>query len=599
MSIIQSTKALDTFLVGTLRAEIFCFDTGADYEFYFKKCEFVCTKAKPSVGQISASQNLSEMLDFISRAHNIAVYQNLPKEAKIFGNLANSSQNTSKNTSPNIALKINGIALLGDEKIGELLERFGLEWRIEPLCTRFVEKDLRLDLEAMKSRYDEVLGKWCFLSDEEKDKIYEFLVLNAINERGEKYIGDGFLLFMHYVAKNHKEHLDTILESISDKENGVLAYSSIQNLLYKQNPQIDMDIEWLISALLSQKSCMPILQNLNKQNKNHINSKQDFIDFLDSIALLESKNTDKKEAKYILFDGYHTRYARQSSELIASCEKLCERLSIPLSKKENVSFVYNGGHFARIYDLHLFIERTVWNVLQAMKVGHTLLFGDYASFCEAKFALEMNLILFALKNAKSSDKESKKILDTQKLAKSLLDMQNLINQHENKDALQAWLKQEPIAYIGDLLEGSLDRLDFGTNAKTNSLPNALSIVAYTPNAISTLESRLDNPSYLTKLAHTINALNAKSATKIDVLDMISQDFSHLDCLEVQCHSYLEESARIRFFGIDLGADVLLVDSVEQFYVFDTKVRQSAKAYNRDIDDTNAMFLPSLALRLLT
>ncbi|MGX3045462.1 DUF5644 domain-containing protein [Helicobacter sp. T3_23-1056] len=595
MSIIQSTKALDTFAIGTLRAEIFCFDARVDYEFYFKKCEITCTKAKPSVGQISTNQNLSEMLDFISSAHNIAVYQHLPKGGKIFDNLANDS----KKTSPNIALKINGIALLGDEKIGELLERFGLEWRIEPLCTRFVEKDLRLDVEAMKSCYDEILSKWCFLSDEEKDKIYEFLPLNAINERGDKYIGDGFLLFTHYVAKNHKEHLGKILETISDKENGVLNYSSIQNLLYKQNPQIDMDIEWLISALLSQKSYAPMLQNLIKTSKNYINHQKDFIDFLDSNVLLESKNVDKKEIKYMLFDGYHTRYTKQSSQLIASCEKLCERLSIPLSKKDGVSFVYNGGHFARIYDLHLFIERTVCNVLQAMAKGHTLLFGDYASFCEAKFALEMNLILYALKNAKSSDTKSEKILDAQKLAKSLLEVQNLINQHEKKDALQAWLKQEPIAYIGDLLEGHLDSLDFDTSAKKNSLPKTLNMVAYTPNATSTLESRLGNTSYLTKLTHTINTLNAKSATKIDLLDIISQDFSHLDVLDMQCHSYLEESARIRFFGIDLGADALLVDSVEQCYIFDTKVRQSAKAYNRDIDSTNAMFLPSLALRLLT
>ena len=598
MSIIQSTKALDTFVVGTLRAEIFCFDAKADYECYFKKCEIICTKAKPSVGQISASQNLSEMLDFISHAHNIAVYQHLPKDGKIFGRLDNETQKPS----PNIALKINGIAALGDEKMGELLDRFGLEWRIEPLCTRFVAKDLRLDLEEMKSCYDEILGKWDFLRDEEKDKIYEFLPLNALNERGDKYIGDGFLLFAHYVAKNHKEHLDTILEAISDKENGVLNYSSIQNLLYKQNPQIDMDIEWLISALLSHKSYDTMRKNLIKTSKNNATSQKDFMDFLDSSDVLESKNEDKKETTYILFSGYHTRYTKQSSNLIASCEKLCERLSIPLAKNESAEFIYNGGHFARIYDLHLFIERTLHNVYQAITKGYTLLFGDYASFCEAKFALEMNLILYALKNAKSNDAQSDNILDTQKLAQYMRDMQNLINQHEKKDALQAWLKQKPIAYIGDLLEEHLDSLDVGKNATNNKntgLPNALNIVAYTPNATSTLESRLDDTSYLAKLTHTINALNTKSATKIDLLDIISQDFSHLDCLEEQSHSYLEESARIRFFGIDLGADVLLVDSVEQFYAFDTKARQSAKAYNRDIDSTNAIFLPSLILSLFS
>ena len=565
----MSNVAIDTLktasinnVVGTLELEIFRFNPNADYEFYFQKYTIAFTKGKPTHTQISTNQTLREILACID---------------------------SDLSFSQSIELKINGIALLEDENLSALIDRFGIEWRIEPLNTLYVKKDLLLDKEAMLKQYEDFFSKCDFILPDERERLYQYLPINLVSQRSREYLGDGFFLFVKWLAQRHTKHLDILLESINDTKNGVLAYASIQNLLYKPNPQIDKDIEWLIESLLA--SHKQIRQNLIKYPK------QDFIDyqkdFIDSSAFATSK--------YIIFNGYDTRYAKESSELVASCKELCEKtlcktLGITVSS-EKIDFIYNGGHFTRIADLSAFVKRTLHNILQANAKGYTVLFGDYASFCEARFALEINLVLEASAHTKSPQSP----LDTNKLKDFVESTQNLINKHPKKDHINAWLKQKPIAYIGDLLAKHFHNVK--DSSPKDSKGEDFAIVAYTPNNASALEfdlSFLRDSSYVEKVANIANAICEKTPNKVFLQDFIRQDFSHLECL--QAHSYpqcyLEESARIRFFGIDLGADVLLVDTVEQFCAFDSQASKSAKAYNRDMDNTKAMFLPQLALRCL-
>lgn len=542
--------------IGFLHLEIFCFDPKADYEFYFKKHKISYTQAKPSGEQISTSQTLGEILACISSTLDICV-------------------------DTSVGLKINGIALLGDnisdeldykagkehkgilsketkETLGALLERFGNEWRIEPLSTLYVKKDLALDVEAMHSKYEEFFDKHHFITQDERKSLSKYLPLNLISTRDDDYLGDGFFLFVRRLAQRHSEHLDDLLESISDTKNGVLSYSSIQNLLYKPNPQIDRDIEWLINALLAQKR--EISQALVKSSKK---------DFDDTSNLAKSNAPTNimdstKDTTYILFDGYDSSSGKESSELITSCQKLCEKLEIPLASKSaqaNISFAYNGGHFTRIADFDFFIKCTLGNILQANSCGYTLLFGDYASFCEARLALQMLAV--------KSKNEIKDFMTN------------------NKEKIHSI--KEPIAYIGDLLK---ERLHTFAHSDDSS---ALSVVSFISNTTSALESIINETSYIERIQGVFDALN-QSSKKIILKSYIAQDFSHLAHLNEQC--YLEESAKIRFAGIDEGADLLLVDSIEQFRTFDTQAKSSAKAYGRDMDSTKAMFLPSLVLLVL-
>lgn len=568
-------------MIGFLHLEIFCFDPKADYEFYFKKHKISYTHAKPSGEQISTSQTLGEILARISSALDICV-------------------------DTNVGLKINGIALLGDniddisdelgykagkehkeilsketkETLGALLERFGNEWRIEPLSTLYVKKDLTLDVEAMHSKYEEFFDKHHFITQDERKSLSKYLPLNLISTRDDDYLGDGFFLFVKRLAQKHSEHLDDLLESISDTKNGVLSYSSIQNLLYKPNPQIDRNIEWLINTLLEQKR--EIRQALVK------NSKKDFDDTSNLTKSNASTNIidSTKDTTYILFDGYDSSKGKESSELITSCQKLCEKLEIPLASKAdnssksaqaNVSFAYNGGYFTYIADFDFFIKCTLSNILQANSNGYTLLFGDYASFCEAKLALQ------ALSSAKSKNKNAPEITK---------ELKNFIESNHNAEAINRLLSQDSIAYIGDLLK---ERLHTFAHSDESS---ALSVVSFISNTTSALESSLDEideNSYIERIQGIFDALN-QGSKKIILKSYIAQDFSHLAHLNEQC--YLEESAKIRFAGIDEGADLLLVDSVEQFRAFDTQAKSSAKAYGRDMDSTKAVFLPSLILLVL-
>lgn len=544
--------------IGFLHLEIFCFDPKADYEFYFKKHKISYTQAKPSGEQISTSQTLGEILACISSTLDICV-------------------------DTSVGLKINGIALLGDnisdeldykagkehkeilsketsskETLGALLDRFGNEWRIEPLSTLYVKKDLTLDMEAMHSKYEEFFDRHHFITQDERKSLSKYLPLNLISTRDDDYLGDGFFLFVRRLVQKHSEHLDDLLESISDTKNGVLSYSSIQNLLYKPNSQIDRDIEWLINALLAQKR--EISQALVK------NSKKDFDDTSNLAKSNASTNImdSTKDTTYILFDSYDSSRGKESSELITSCQKLCEKLEIPLASKSaqaNISFAYNGGHFTRIADFDFFIKCTLGNILQANSCGYTLLFGDYASFCEARLALQMLAV--------KSKNEIKDFMTN------------------NKEKIHSM--KEPIAYIGDLLK---ERLHTFAHSDESS---ALSVVSFVSNTTSALESIINEPSYIERIQGIFDALN-QGSKKIILKSYIAQDFSHLAHLNEQC--YLEESAKIRFAGIDEGADLLLVDSVEQFRAFDTQAKSSAKAYGRDMDSTKAVFLPSLVLLAL-
>lgn len=539
--------------IGFLHLEIFCFDPSADYEFYFKKHKISYTQAKPSGEQISTSQTLGEILESISSTLDICV-------------------------DTSVGLKINGIALLGDnisdelsykaskehkeilskETLGALLERFGNEWRIEPLSTLYVKKDLTLDIESMHSKYEEFFDKHHFITQDERKSLSKYLPLNLISTRDDDYLGDGFFLFVRRLAQRHSKHLDDLLESISDTKNGVLSYSSIQNLLYKPSPQIDRDIEWLINALLAQKR--EISQALVKSSKKDFDDTSNLSKSNASTNIMDST----KDTTYILFDGYDSSRGKKSSELITSCQKLCEKLEIPLASKSaqaNISFAYNGGHFTRIADFDFFIKYTLGNILQANSCGYTLLFGDYASFCEARLALQMLAV-----------KSKNEIKDF---------MAN------NKEKIHSM--KEPIAYIGDLLK---ERLHTFAHSDDSS---ALSVVSFISNTTSALESILNETSYIERIQGVFDALN-QGSKKIILKSYIAQDFSHLAHLNEQC--YLEESAKIRFAGIDEGADLLLVDSIEQFRAFDTQAKSSAKAYGRDMDSTKAMFLPSLVLLAL-
>lgn len=557
--------------IGFLHLEIFCFDPKADYEFYFKKHKISYTQAKPSGEQISTSQTLGEILARISSTLDICVDMS-------------------------VGLKINGIALLGDnisdelahkaskehkeilsketsskETLGALLDRFGNEWRIEPLNTLYVKKDLALDVEAIHSKYEEFFDKHHFITQDERKSLSKYLPLNLISTRDDDYLGDGFFLFVRRLAQRHSEHLEDLLESTSDTKNGVLSYSSIQNLLYKPNPQIDRDIEWLINALLAQKR--EISQALVKISKKDFDDTSNLAKSNASTNIMDSI----KDTTYILFDGYDSSVGKESSELITSCQKLCEKLEIPLASKSaqaNISFAYNGGHFTRIADFDFFIKCTLGNILQANSCGYTLLFGDYASFCEAKLALQ------ALSSAKSKNKNALEITK---------ELQDFIESSQNTEVINRLLSKDSIAYIGDLLKERLHTFAYSNDS------SALSVVSFVSNTTSTLESTLNETSYIERIQGVFDALN-QGSKKIILKSCIAQDFSHLAHLNEQC--YLEESAKIRFAGIDEGADLLLVDSVEQFCAFDTQAKSSAKAYGRDMDSTKAVFLPSLILLVL-
>lgn len=66
-------------------------------------------------------------------------------------------------------------------------------------------------------------------------------------------------------------------------------------------------------------------------------------------------------------------------------------------------------------------------------------------------------------------------------------------------------------------------------------------------------------------------------------------------LEVNEVSGLLQCAHLRYLGIDLGADFLIVHSLGLFHAFENLSLKASKVYKRDNDNTPTLFLPQIAL----
>ncbi|OOP76763.1 hypothetical protein B0X28_07335, partial [Helicobacter pylori] len=66
-------------------------------------------------------------------------------------------------------------------------------------------------------------------------------------------------------------------------------------------------------------------------------------------------------------------------------------------------------------------------------------------------------------------------------------------------------------------------------------------------------------------------------------------------LEVNEVSGLLQCAHLRYLGIDLGADFLIVHSLGLFHAFENLSLKASKVYKRDNDNTPTLLLPQIAL----
>ncbi|PAF41457.1 DUF5644 domain-containing protein [Helicobacter sp. 11S03491-1] len=435
---------------------------------------------------------------------------------------------------PNIALKINNIAIFKDIGILELVQRFGKEWVIEPISTKYAYKDLLIDKNAVLSFYDSFMQSGDFLTQSEKTELTRFIYINFISpQRNPDYFGDGFFLYVKWLLMRHPNDAKRLIQSIADCKNGVMNFVSVAKFVYPENNQIDSEI-FELQKMLTQASKCPLAQNNWIKFVKNIESKYNF----PSQNNLE--NSLENSSKYALFNGYDKSW--NFKPLLISTASLLEKFHKSVLPLE---FCYDGGYWGRFCDEEKFLFANAYNMALAYKNNAILLLCEEDAYANIMYA------------------------------KSIIDADNAL-----RDTLNKKLKQFHLVYDCKVVIESLNQMlanevdwdviqsfkDFGTVVFEGSF-------------------------YAHKICY--KKLFEKISLKKYQTTIQNECYAHL--FEVNQHSALEQSGRIRYEAIDLGIDFLVSTSMGQFEMFDTYSKKASKQYKRDFDSMPTLFLSQIVL----
>ncbi|PAF53126.1 hypothetical protein BKH42_07495 [Helicobacter sp. 13S00482-2] len=433
----------------------------------------------------------------------------------------------------NISLKINGISVFDDANVIDLVRHFGSEWVIEPISTKYAYKDLLIDKKSAMNFYHNFFATATFLTQSEKNEFNKFININFISpQKNPDYFGDGFFLYVKWLLSRYPNEAKRLLESIADIKNGVMNFVSVKDFIYPKNDQIDKEI-FELQAMLTQISRCPISGNTWAKLGKEIESRYIFSP-LDKIQ-------DASRA-YALFDGY-AKGVNFEPLLIAS-STLLEKNN---KKTIRMKFCYDGGYWGRFCDPRKFLIANAYNMALAHKNNAILLFCEEDAYCNALYA--KNILDKSAQTIQSINEELKKY--------DLVYDCGIELKYLNKMIIDAFHINFSKVFCG-----------FSTISYSGSL--------------CCDESEICVERFFDKIS-------------LKGIQTIFQKECYYHLLDINEPSSLEQSAVIRYEGIDLGIDFLCTLSMGGFEMFDTHAKKSSRVYKRDFDITPVLFLPQIAL----
>lgn len=456
--------------------------------------------------------------------------------------------------------RVQGLCVFEDVRIADLVRNFGVDLTLEPLDQKYVSKDLTLDKEAMFARYEWFFEQYAFITSSHRYELYKFLWANTIaSSSNQEYLGVGFFLYVKWLLGQYSSHFDMLLNVIAHPQNGIMSYAPLDMLIYAPShlgAHITQEMNTLIQKVVSFGRCkehtwLSLVPKLTTQV---------------TILELEFMRASSQDTAYFVFDAYNLP---ESKPLLQSTKTLLKALHIPtknLDSKEH--FIELGGYFGRILHPESMIQRALYNLALAHKNGGNLVFGDFESYLYT---------IWALKEAKCASK---------------IDIDSAI--------LDFALQSKPL-YIGEIIAR--------TKKYTSDLL-AQKTLAFYPATLFGYGAHLSNPfgvplatsdlcqESLAILQNILAPLMRQNGACIMWCDVMQsrEDFSHLEVFNSEY--YLKESAKMRFCGIDRGADILVVSSLGLFRAFDTFAHKTSEMLGRNTDKTPVLFLPQVALLAL-
>lgn len=486
---------------------------------------------------------------------------------------------------PSMGLRVQGLCVFDDVPLYELVRRFGKDLCLEPLSQRYVSKDLALDKEAMFARYGWFFDKHSFITPSDRYELYQYLWANTISlQSDESYLGDGFFLYVDWLLTRYPKHFDTLIHTLANAQSGVMSYAPVEALIYTKKPNAP-HITRTIHSLISKVARFGQCPGCGRAWINELESMR--IPPIPDSAITALKALDQQDHKaFIVFDAYANYEAKS---LVSSTKSLLQALGYKVITPRG-KLLPLGGYFGRILEPKDLVKRIAYNLALADKEKAVLVFGDCGSYYAALFAQDALL-------------RDQALLDEVCALYGKIDYDISPVRHI-KDIISS--DQSELWGRDSLLE-SLKLAAYPSTLAFDRIDNQQAVYGFDPSIMALPKSvfkHLSGPNFtqeeIMNAAKDLHTRYVPIASKLGGkwLDIIEsrQDFSHLQTYNYE--GYLRESARMRFAGIDAGADVLVVSSFGLFRAFSTLAKTSAKSIGRDPSETPTLLLPQAALLAL-
>lgn len=486
---------------------------------------------------------------------------------------------------PSMGLRVQGLCVFDDVPLYELVRRFGKDLCLEPLSQRYVSKDLALDKEAMFARYGWFFDKHSFITPSDRYELYQYLWANTISlQSDESYLGDGFFLYVDWLLTRYPKHFDTLIHTLANAQSGVMSYAPVEALIYTKKPNTP-HITRTIHSLISKVARFGQCPGCGRAWINELESMR--IPPIPDSAITALKALDQQDHKaFIVFDAYANYEAKS---LVSSTKSLLQALGYKVITPRG-KLLPLGGYFGRILEPKDLVKRIAYNLALADKEKAVLVFGDCGSYYAALFAQDALL-------------RDQALLDEVCALYGKIDYDISPVRHI-KDIISS--DQSELWGRDSLLE-SLKLAAYPSTLAFDRIDNQQAVYGFDPSIMALPKSvfkHLSGPNFtqeeIMNAAKDLHTRYVPIASKLGGkwLDIIEsrQDFSHLQTYNYE--GYLRESARMRFAGIDAGADVLVVSSFGLFRAFSTLAKTSAKSIGRDPSETPTLLLPQAALLAL-
>jgi hypothetical protein len=175
-----------------LNIRVFFFNAKTDYLPYYKNFSFRIDKG--------SGLNLRDILKMIKAENENFAF---PKNRELI-------------------FRVNDLVVNGKESVDDVVDKFGLEWRIEPVLKYRSLNCLIIDNRDFLHQFRRVLGHFS-----KKDDLMFYLKLYNVHYASEtflynhEYIGDAILLLAHKMLKENNPRSREIIEAISNEFNGI------------------------------------------------------------------------------------------------------------------------------------------------------------------------------------------------------------------------------------------------------------------------------------------------------------------------------------------------------------------------------------------